>query len=172
MSIIIILDELLSAERLSILPSLFTGYDTARVMIVSPDIVGTVAPPFADTFDGRRLGEFRAWLDNFSEGGEISVAENPFEKPPSAMLARVEPTGNEMWSIRVTDPENTPGIRGFGGFSGLNSFVAVTWEYRESIDDFDAAVIDAIAAWHDLFGIEEPFTGRNLNEYLTNFQAV
>jgi hypothetical protein len=172
MSIGVALNALLGAGKLVIVPSLFTGYETARTMIVSPDILAEVTPPFPDTEDGRRLGEVRAWLDNFSEDGEISVAENPFEKPPNAMLARVDPPGDEFWSIRVTDPEDTPGIRGFGGFSEQDWFVAVTWEYRENIEDFNAAVLDAMAAWQDFFGTESPLKGDSLDEYLTNYRAV
>jgi hypothetical protein len=172
MSIVAKVDELLTEGQLSFVPSLFTGYETARMMTVSANVAAVIEPPFADTDAGRRHGELRAWLDNFSEGGEVSVAEDPFDKDPKAMLARVEPVESEIWSIRVTDPEDTAGVRSFGGFSEQDAFVAVTWEYREKIEDFDGAVSDAIAAWRDLFGSCVPFEGVDLNEYLTNWRPA
>src|ERR1700733_7713055 len=172
----IMLDRLLNAqlacERLFELTSLFTGDETARTMIVSADIMAVVTPPFPDTEEGRRLGEFRAWLDNFIEGAEISVAENPHQKPPDAMLARVDPIGNELWSIRVTEPELTSGLRSFGGFAEQDKFIALTWEYRELIEEFNDAVVEVIEVWQDLFGLNDPFKGDTLDEYLTNYPPV
>jgi hypothetical protein len=173
MSIDTILDHLLAVGRLVELPSLFTGDETARMIVVSPDILAAVSPPFPETEQGQRRQEFRHWLDAFSEGGEISVAQNPRQKPPEAMLARVEPVGEEFWSIRVTDPDSTPGIRAFGAFLGKDKFVALTWEYREQIGaDFDDEVTSVREMWCDLFGEEPPFFGDTLDEYLTNYIAV
>ena len=155
------------------LTSLYTGDETARTMIVSADILAAVSPPFADTEQGRRLGEFRAWLDNFMEGGEITVAEDPFNKPPGAMLARVDPVKDEFWAIRVTEPDETPGIRGFGAFDAQDEFIALTWDYREMIAaGFYQEVILVRDTWRDYFGLASPFSGGSLDEYLTNYSAV
>ncbi len=117
-----------------------------------------------------RREELRVWLDAFSEGGEISVAEDPHKKPPDAMLARVDPVADEFWSIRITEPEDTSGIRALGAFAAKDTFVALTWDYREHIgEDFNDAVADAREAWRDLFGDEPPFSGENLDEYLSNY---
>jgi len=172
MSIRAKLRTLLSRNRLFELESLFTGNDTARTMIVSADILAVVTPPFSDTEHGRRLGEFRAWLDNFSEGGEISVAEDPDQKPPDAMLARVAPVDDELWSVRVTEPEDTAGIRSLGGFAAKDKFICLIWDFREGIPVFDDEVDAAHDAWCDLFGSQGPMSGANLDEYLTNYRAV
>jgi hypothetical protein len=172
MSICAILGKLLSDQKLFELESLFTGEDTARTMIVSADILAVVTPPFSDTEHGRRLGEFRAWLDNFLEGGEISVAEDPNQKPPDAMLARVAPIKDQFWSIRVTEPEDTAGIRALGGFAAKDKFICLIWDYREGIPVFDDEVDAARDAWRDLFGSQGPFSGDNLDEYLTNYRPV
>jgi len=172
MSIADILSSLLAAGKLFTLRSLFTGDETVRTMIVSSDIFAVVTPPFSDTEHGRRLGEFRAWLDDFMEGAEISVAEDPFQKPPDAMLARVSPIEYELWSIRVTAPEDTAGLRSIGAFTERDQFVALIWDYREGIPDFDDEVEDGRAAWQDLFGSTEPFRGASLDEYLTNYTPV
>lgn len=146
--------------------------DAARTIYVSADIMAVVMPPFADTGDGLRLGEFRAWLDGFIEGNDLSVAEDPDRKPPDAMLARVKPVEDEFWSIRVTSPEDSPGIRSFGAFSNLDEFIALTWIMREGIDNFDEEVTSTIEVWDDYFDPEEPHRGDSLNEYLTTCRAV
>jgi hypothetical protein len=169
------LQKLLTDRSLYELESLFTGDETVRTMIVSADILTVVTPPFADTVDGGRLGEFRAWLDNFLEGGELTVAENPDTKPPDTMLARVHPVDLDLWSIRVTLPEETPGIRSLGAFAGKDKFVALTWDRREDIEDFDCEIEAATERWTDYFERDAPcarFTGESLDEYLTNYRAV
>lgn len=142
--------------------------ETARILYVTADISAAVMFPFPDTLEGTRLAEFRAWLDAFIEGGEISVAEDPQNKPPGTMLARVCPIEEEFWSIRVNRPEETPGIRSLGAFSDINEFVALTWEMREHIPDFDEEVESVIESWKDYFGSELPHRGDSLNEYLTD----
>lgn len=107
------------------------------------------------------------------QGGELTVAEDPDNKHPETMLARVHCVEDEFWAIRVTDPEETPGIRSFGAFSDKDEFVALTWEKREVIDDqFDKEVDDAIDVWIDLFTEILPHRGDHLDDYLTTYRAV
>lgn len=170
MSIQLILQAQLSANQLYELPSLFTGTETARTMIVTPDVLAAVRFPFPDTEEGRRLGAFRYWLDCFSECSQISVAEDPFRKPQDTMLARVGPVEDEFWSIRVTEPEKTDGIRCLGAFAERDKFIALTWEYREIINNkFSKEVEAAQAMWQGMFGKEPPFSGDTLDDYLTNY---
>lgn len=167
------LDSLLSDGTLVVLPSLCTGFDTQRTAVVTPEIEAIVSPPFSDTEDGERYGEFRMSLDAFSEGNELSVAEDPREKPPDTMLARVEPKNAEFWAVRVTDPEaNTAGIRAFGAFAEKDTLVVLTWEFRELINPFDEEVDAARNVWRDLFGAESPHFGEDLDAYLTNYIPV
>ena len=172
MSIDPILSQLLQANKLFELASLLTGDETVRTMIVSADVMAVVSPPFADTEEGLRHGELRAWMDAFSEGAELTVAEDPDRKPPDAMLARVHNVDDEFWSIRVTEPEDTAGIRSLGAFAAKDKFLALTWEYREDMTDFDSHVQGVQQDWDDLFGSEPPFFGDRLDEYLTNYRAV
>jgi hypothetical protein len=172
MSIDTILSACCENDLLVELESLFLGDETARSMFVSLEIFEAVKPPFPDTIDGERRGEFRGWLDNFLEGAEISVAEDPDNKPPETMLARVHPVDAEFWSIRVTDPTETPGIRSLGGFAGTDMFVALTWERREDMIDFDGNVEDVRQAWQTLFADEMPFFGDDLDDYLSNSFTV
>lgn len=172
MSILLILDCLLAGRRLIERPSAFTGLETARTMYVTPEISDLTTPPFPDTEEGDRLGELAAWLDNFSEYGEISVSEDPDNKPPSTMLARVHPTDAEFWSIRVTEPGCTAGIRVLGAFATKDTFVALTWEYREYIGSFDDEIAAVQDAWRDLFGAPQPHSGSDVSDYLTNFMEA
>lgn len=169
MSILLILDCLLAGRRLIERPSEFTGLETARTMYVTPEISDLTTPPFPDTEKGDRLAVLAAWLDAFSEHGEFSVSEDPDNKPPSTMLARVHPTDAEFWSIRVTEPECTAGIRILGAFVAKDEFMALTWEYREFIASFDGEVEAVRDEWRDLFGALRPHSGNNVSDYLTNF---
>lgn len=166
------LTRLLSERKLYELEPLLTRDETVRTMIVSAGIDGVVQPPFADTKEGERHAELRAWFDSFMEGGEITVAPDPDDKPRDAMLARVRPVKGEFWSIRVTAPEDTPGIRVLGAFADKDKFIALTWDYREDMSTFNDHVKSAMSAWKDLFGEETPFSGERLDDYLTNFIAV
>src|SRR5262245_13181986 len=119
-----ILAALLEKRRLYELTPIFNGHDeNPRSMYVSADIAAVVEPPFADTLEGERLGKFRAWLDDFMDGAEISISEDPDHKPPWTMFARVKPVDAEFWSIRVVEPLETAGIRSLGAFCAFNEFV-------------------------------------------------
>jgi hypothetical protein len=168
MSIGPILQRLLDDKLLFELPSLFTGYETACTMIVSPEILAVVSPPFSDDVRGTRLAEFRQWLDAFSEGAQITIADNPKDKPPDAMMARVDPVEADFFSIRVTDPAQTPGIRSLGAFADKDKFVALLWDFREDIQDFDDEVAAVRDAWKGMFGSEEPHSGEHLDDYYSN----
>jgi hypothetical protein len=140
-------------------------------MFVSEEILHAVTPPFVENRDGRRLAEFRQYLDAFTEGAELSVAENPDIKPSDAMLARVHPVADEFGDIRSISP--IPAVRALGGFTDKDEFVALTWDYRENLDGQWNAEIDRCRnAWKILFGKNGPLCRRALDEYLSNFIAV
>jgi hypothetical protein len=163
----------LKSGALREMESLFTGDETARTMIVSADILAAVTPPFADTKDGVRLGEFRAWLDDFMEGCELTVSEDPFNKPPGTMFARVAPVEDEFWSIRVTEPRDLPGIRSLGAFAAKDEFIALTWNYRETIGTEFYDEIDSVrTAWNGYFGSANPHSGGHIYDYLTIYRHV
>jgi hypothetical protein len=146
--------------------------DIPRKVYVSPNVMAAIMEPFADTQEGARLGEFRAWLDAFLLGSEISVCENPHHKPPETDLARVAPIEAEFWSIRVREPEDTDGLRSLGAFHAQDEFIALRWQYREVIgDDFDDEVDEVRMDWRNIFGDVGPHKGSALNEYLTHFVA-
>lgn len=162
--------KLEAAGKLHCLDSLLTGEDVARTLWVSSDVLAAVTPPYhsAKNREQReRLREFREFLDAFLEHSHISVAQNPDDKPEFAMLARVKPVEREFWDFRVTAPN--AGIRAFGAFADYNTFVVLTWEYRDQISDFDGEVQNCIDVWTDMFGSLEPYMRPHLRQYLSEY---
>ncbi len=167
------IEDQVEAGRLVCLWSEITGDETTRTMYVSREILEAVIGPFAENRDGERLSEFRQTLDSFLEGGEFSVAEDPHCKPSDAMIARIDPVTSEIWDIRSVAP--SPGIRALGGFAKKDTFITLTWNYRENLDgpgEWSAEIERCISAWCDLFGSIPPFHGATLHDYLSNFYAV
>jgi len=163
--------EALASPELHCLESLTTGNDTVRIMYVAKEIWDVVNPPYADNSDGVMHAEFRQTLDAFLEGAEFSVAENPYVKPADAMIARVNPLKAELWDIRSIIPH--PGIRALGGFWRQDTFVALTWDYRENLDErWDAEIERCQRCWREMFDSKGPLKGETLDEYLTNFYPV
>ena len=156
--------SLVADNKLFCLPSRLTGEETPRTLFVSQEIMDGLAQPYPAP-QAHRLSEFREFLDGFLENGEFSVAEDPDYKDQYALLARVHDVKEDFWDFRVTAPK--PGIRAFGAFSEFNTFVLLTWEYRESITNFDAEVERCKAEWREMFA-SKPFHGANLDAYLSN----
>jgi hypothetical protein len=160
--------RLVADRKLHCLESALTGEETVRTLFVSQEIIDGLEQPYPSA-KAHRLTEFREFLDAFLEGGLISVAEDPDLKPEYAMLARVHPVDEEFWDFRITAPK--PGIRALGAFSEFDTFVLLTWEYREAIPSFNAEVERCKAEWREMF-TERPYRGANLNAYLSNHYAV
>lgn len=143
---------------------------TARQIFVSEDVREAVNSPWPAYRTGQRHAMFRATLDNFTHGKTITIADDPFDKPVYSDIARTSPVKLEIWDIRSLEPDQ--GIRCFGAFGGLDLFIALTWDYRENIDDFTAAVKECRTEWDRLFPGIRPFKGMIFDEYLRKFVAV
>ncbi len=161
------LEKLVHRGKLIERPSSFL-WEPGRSMYLPPDIVAMARRPFADTMDGMRLAELAQFLDAFSEVNAITVWQDPTNKPRDVMLARVAPKEDDFWSMRITDPENSPGIRLLGAFCAKDSFVGLKCEFRESMN-FDDDVKDVRITWQNYFGSVRPFSGSTLDDYLTNY---
>ena len=153
------------------LPSALLGEETPRAVFVTSELKEIVdGPPWPTTWEGQRHAELRALFDGFTEGDRITVGERPFEKDPRAIMARTHPIKDEVWDFRSL--QRKPGIRAFGRFSEPNTFIALTWNYREIVD-WECEIKRCKAAWEKLFPDTPPFTGHNINEYITyNAEAV
>lgn len=171
MSLDAIVSALIADGRLIKFPSPVVDDDDApRTMLVTPAIYDAAMKSFEDSEDAPRLAELRATLEAFVEHGSFSVAEDPMNKDPDSLLARVSPVEDEFWSVRVTDPKDTPGIRMLGAFYGRDDFIALTWDYRENIgENFDEEVMEVRRSWKELFGSLKPHSGVSLHDYLTNY---
>jgi hypothetical protein len=146
------------------------GDGTPRTLFLSEEVRSAVFEPFPAGHEVLH-SEFRAELDAFLEHSFITIGNDPKTKAAHARMARVRPVEDEFFDFRITAPQ--PQIRAFGGFAALNTFVLVTWNYRDAIDkDFDNEVARCKRAWQSLFGSITPFRGRTLDEYITNFDPV
>ena len=159
-------------KELSVLKPLIPSQKVGRTMFISKEINAVAHPPWAASRNGDRLAKMRAWLDAFVEGRKISVSENPDNHPRETFMARTKPVRDQVFDIRCIEP--IPGIRVFGRFVELDTFIALTWEHREHINgrEFDRAVERCIEQWRKLFPAEPLFSGKKLNDYLTNYYPV
>ena len=168
--------DALNVEGLYCVSSTTVGDDTPRTVYVTEEVWAVIKEPFSDDAEGQSHARFRQNIDSFLEGFEFTVAQDPFCKPWDADIARVDPIENELWDFRVLwDPDGDPhpGIRCLGGFWSQDTFVAITWDYRDNFDGHWNDEIDRCRRrWRDLFGAREPLKRSQLDEYLTNFDPV
>lgn len=184
MSIHEIIKELVAKQELFHLPSWIPSQEMKRCVYVSPEIWAQVNES-TDNREGRVLARLRQHFDAFSGGRLFTVAEDPFDKGRTAMLARTDPVQDEFWSMRVIDPN--PGVRAFGAFSGTNEFVALTCEFRHKLagrnenrfeteppkQSFDAEITRCRAYWKKLFLTYPPHRGDRLSDYISeNYQPI
>jgi hypothetical protein len=151
------------------------GEETPRTVFVSEEVRDIVWDDYyPDTWEGRRHGNLRAFFDAFTEGAEFSVAFDPFNKPRTTTIARVHPVDLEVFDFRCLDPK--PGIRALGFFAEIDTFIALTWDYRENFegkDDWSEEVKNCVGLWQKLFGQLPPHKGNTVNDYISyNAYAV
>lgn len=168
MSIVVQVEGLVATGKLFERPSSYLGI-SARTMVLTPEIDGLAMAPFADTVEGERQAALAQYLDAFCELNEITVSQTPDSKPSDVMLARVKPVGDDFWSMRITDPDDTPGMRILGAFYDVDSFVGLLCDFRENMQSFDEEVAAVKQVWKDYFGDMTPHSGRTLDDYLTNY---
>ncbi len=125
-----------SEERLLWLPPLIPSESAKRLIFVSKEVSKIVMGPWGNTSEDLRFGRLRGDLDHFIMGGLITVAEDPFKKPRSTYMARLAPVRDELWDIRSRDPR--PSIRVFGAFASTDTFIALTWQFRENLEGRDS----------------------------------
>jgi hypothetical protein len=89
-------------------------------------------------------------------------------------MARIDPAPDEVFDIRCIDPH--PGIRVMGCFAEKDLFIALTKVGREelaSVRDWRNEREACKAAWRRLFPTYPPYTGADLNDYVSsNFHIV
>jgi hypothetical protein len=123
MSIRAEINHRIAEGRLFHLPCLIRSAPTVRTMLVGEEVHAVTVPPWDNTAAGQRFARLRGDLDAFTEGRLISIAEDPYTKPKSAYMARIDPISDEVWDIRSRDP--SPAIRVMGAFAETDVFVAL-----------------------------------------------
>lgn len=163
----------LEGQRLHHLPSQLPSDPRVREVFASNEVMEVVTPPWPENYVGQRQQSFRASLDAFTRGEELSVSEDPFRKSGTTFLARVHPVEREVWDIRSFEPK--PGIRCFGRFGGYNRFIALTWDYRENFEgkeDWENEVEFFQKEWKKHFGEIPPYIGKGVHDLLSNYYIV
>ena len=155
--------------RLFFLPPLIGSAAVVRELFVSEEINRVAHPPWSPTALGTRFAQMRAYLDAWSEGRLISIADHPYRKPKPTFMARIDPAPDEVFDIRCIDPN--PGIRIMGCFADRDLFIALTRANREdlvTLHDWRNEREACKAAWRRLFPTYQPYTGATLNDYISN----
>lgn len=162
-------------NRLFHLPHALPGQPMERTMFVSQEVYKAVSGPWKPS-EAHRMSMLRADLDMFTEGKIISVAEDPYKKPKSTYMARVDPPGDQVWDIRSRDPK--PGVRVLGCFGETDTFIALVWDYREPLNgpgsrEWRDFIERCKAEWRKLFHPYQPHSGSTISDYVSqNFLAV
>ncbi|MGH9354034.1 MAG: hypothetical protein ACRD2G_18045 [Terriglobia bacterium] len=141
-----------------------------RLLFAAEEVGRVVKPPWNATPEGLRFSQLRAHLDRFIEGSLISMAQNPFTKPRTCYMARIDPSTDEVWDIRSIDPR--PAIRVLGCFADTDLFIALVWENRKNLGgphskewrDFRER---GKAMWRNLFPAYQPLRAASINEYVS-----
>ena len=160
--------------RLVHLRPAISGEEMVRTMFVGQEIVPLLDPAkLPVSHEGYQLAHVRPRLDAFIAGRKLNIALQPRDKDISAHFARTDPVTDEVWDIRCTDP---PQIRVFGRFVDLDTYVALTWQYRGNLntnDDWTDELSRFKAEWRKLFPNEPLFAPGKVEKYVSQpFKSV
>jgi hypothetical protein len=193
MSIRDIINDWCGQSELFLLTPVLDSDPIERVLFVSRDIYAAVT----DLGDGvdERMGRLRAHLEVFVRGDVITIAMDPY-RAGRAYMARLQPRRDEIWEIR---DRSSPSIRVFGSFTELDTFVALTWQWRsilgaplrrarDTIRKIAASINDPArqpwprmwqieqrackAEWRKKFPAHNPHNGSTPDDYITNWLPV
>lgn len=162
--------------RLHCLPLTVKSDNAARHIFVTPEIYSAL-----HEFEGltpkeiRRIARWRADLDAFSNGSQITMSFEPYTKPNSTYMARTCPVSDAIWDIRSRDPK--PGLRVLGGFSEIDVFICLDWEYRDSLGgpnsrEWKNFILRSKTLWKQLFHDYKRVSGDDARNYLSDKYTV
>lgn len=141
-----------------------------RDLYVTPEFHRLITGPWEDE-EQHLAGRLWAAFDRFVVGQRISMAlNNPYEKPSHTYMSRLDPTGDEVWEIRIRDPK--PALRVFGRFAAKDCFVALNWAPRKDLGgpgsgEFQREIRTCLARWRQIFPHHNALTGNTVNEYIS-----
>jgi hypothetical protein len=181
---------LIGEKRLRYLPSRLKSPHERRTLIITPSLEAVVDPNYFNRLPlddelRERYAKLRQDLDHFTEGYTVTVAHDPCNKPNNTFLARTHPVKGEIWSIRSWlkgDPREDgkgSGIRVLGRFAERNLFVALEWEFRESLeskddwgDDWGDKIQETSLNWAVMFRSFGLYQRKVLDEYGSRFELA
>lgn len=158
----------LDGTKLMRIESEFYGEESPRFIYVSIDVHNFVIRQIGlSVHDAALAGNCKALLDDFIEGGLMTVGWDPLDKKSTCIMARTEPVELGIWDFRCLDPR--PGIRILGAFADKDVFIALTWDYRENFDgNWPEKIMECAAAWDALFGTLPRKIRGNVNDYISD----
>lgn len=150
--------------------SSWEGEETPRFVYLSLEVAKFLWEP--DDTDKRLANRAKALIDDFVEGGHISIGWDPQDKGDCIMARVSSPDRDyEIWDFRLVPK---PGVRILGGFADKDVFLCITWDYRENFEGhWPEKIGECIDEWKRLFGSETPFHRDHVDEYLSKpFEVV
>jgi hypothetical protein len=163
-------------SRLFYLPPTIPADRVVRHIFVTAEIYNDLHDRSAlSTSEENRIARLRADLDGFSIGQEITMSFKPYSKPKSTFMARTDPVSNAIWDIRSRDPN--PGIRVLGGFSEIDTFVCLDWQYRNSLGgpgskEWRDFIVRSTSVWTQLFNSYKRVSGDDASKYLSGKYTI
>ncbi len=165
-----LIDEWGVTRDLVLLPPVLASTPSVRYVFVTEDVRQELCGPWDTPEHTIRYTRARAVVDAFTGGLRIA-ARYPPSRSAKAQLALLDPAHEEVWEFRSREPK--PGVRVFGCFSELDTFIALWTELRENIDeDFKKEREECKRQWRKFFPTFAPHTGANLSDYITNYYPV
>lgn len=147
-----------------------------RVMLISREITELLNG--ANAAQKARAKRLLADLQSFVKGEVISICLRPYEHG-EAYFGRLDPVGSSIWDVRSRKPD--PGLRIFGMFADLDTFVAlswwprsikVSWALKEPLGDKNSlnwriAMHDCDSQWHSTLPGEVAVSGLEVERYVS-----
>ncbi len=146
------------------------GACISRPLYLVEEIRTLVEGPWETVKDADRGGALRADLEHFTSGGMVSIAKTPY-RAKTALLARLDPPGDEVWEIRSRSPR--PGLRVFGRFAKTDIFVALEVKSRDALGgpkdrSWRDEIVRSKAHWIRLFPSYPAHSGSTVHDYISN----
>ena len=152
------------------------GLPQTRRMVASSEVNELVVGPWHSKEWQHRCIELMGDLDRFTGGAELQVAlpgVKRFERKPRANLRLLDPGSEEVWEIRGLHSDSAQSVRILGSFAATDMFVALVWRYRKELGEPDSkkwrnARLECRTKWRNLFSAYPPFTGAQINDYISS----
>jgi hypothetical protein len=140
-----------------------------RGLYLSEAVQTSLHGPWPSGEHEEQWGTIRQRLDWFVSYGYIGVAQETY-RSKDAFLGHLVDGAEEVWELRCRD--NKPGVRVFGRFAYLDTFVALTWDYRINLKNKDSfewiwAKEACKEAWYAIFPNHSPLSGDSVHDYLS-----